>query len=535
MNFDFAMKFGRKPSSIVVVDISSGLKLSGISIKDNKVNALKEYEFPVAAQKDEFILKSLQNFLKESSGQDKEAVLIPSSGSYLIKRLQLPAVPKQELSQSIRWQIKEGVSFDNSKASLDFKIIKKITKEDGSEVFDIIVAVADNDKLISEVNIIKQAGLSCVAVIPAAAAYTGILSKYNSGQGKAGPVAILELQDDGCFIATYRDGQLDFYRELPVSISKLKQLLLATLITESGQAQLSGEQINKVLFEEGIPLEGSPYKDKAMAGQIVSLLRPGLERLAQEIKRSLLYYDSQYQGGQVEKIFVCGKGSRIINLDKFLAAQISLPVVMSLFMDKVNAAASIRKEQLIDSCGDISAASSYIDSLNILPTEFRSEKIETFQKVSLRWIAGIIFLMLLVSFIFASGTTAVYQKRLDNSLVHLQVISQVKNLKGRLDSFKNFISGLRDTDVEVGKVLKRFSIIAPADLFFDELNINCDAKTGALTGHITNIVNPDAILAKLVDGMVSTAYFKDVNIASMEQTEMGAKAVSKFQVDFKLQ
>lgn len=156
-----------------------------------------------------------------------------------------------------------------------------------------------------------------------------------------------------------------------------------------------------------------------------------------------------------------------------------------------------------------------------------------FKKPGAVIVAGIV-LLLFVFFVFNYRITADYQKRLDNSLERLQVISQVRSLKGRLDSFNNYISGLRDNDVEAGKVLKRLSNIARADLFFDEISIDCDAKTGVISGHINNIVDPDAILAKLVNGMAATSYFRDVNIAPMGQAETGAKTAPKFQVDFKL-
>jgi len=533
LRHNFSLGFSKNPNSLIVVDLSSGLKLLCVSLKDYKVKKLELLDLP-QEKPESFILQSLQNFLKNISVSEKKAVLIPPNNTFIIKRLQLPALPKAELAQSIRWQIKDEAAFDNSRAAIDFQILKKLTKEDGSELLDIILAAGDSDKLTTLVNIIKQAGLSCVAVTPAASAYAAMATRYLA-RNDPGAIAILDLQEESSFFALYKDNHFDFYRELPVSISKLRQLLADTLITESGKVQLTDEQINKVLFEDGVPVEGSSYSDKALAGQIISLLRPGLERLSQEIKRSLLYYDSQYKSGPAQSIHICGKASKIINLDKYLSAELSLPVSSADFIGKFSADPAVSKELLEESCCDVAAAAGFSSGLNILPAEFRSEKIETLQKLSLRWLAGIAFLLLLVSFIFASGTTAVYQKRLDNSLVHLQVISQVRILKNRLDSFNNFISGLRDSDVEAGKVLKRFSNITPAELFFDELNIDCDAKTGVITGHITNILNPDAVLGKLVNAMNATAYLKDVNIASMQQAQIGAQPVSKFQVDFKLE
>ena len=533
MSFNFDVLLGNKINSIIVVDLSSGLKFINSNIKDSKITAIAAVDLPVDG-KETFIQKALTDFIKENNIQHKETILIPSSGSYMIKRLQLPDLPKQELLESIKWQIKDDLPFDAANSIVDYQIIDKSTKEDGSIKLDIMVVAGDYEKLVKQVGIIKDQGLTCLSVIPAPFSCSTAIEKYSTHDTNTN-LAIFELQEANSFLSVYKNSRLNFYRELPVSVANFRVLLTATLVTEKGQLRLTEEEIKRVLFDDGMPLEGVPYKNSELGGQVISLLRPGLERLSQEIKRSLVYYESQFNGGKISKMYICGKAVKMPNLDKFLSTYFGIPVSVSALADKITLDIPAGSKDLSGSCCAVAAAIGYLDNVNILPNEFRSEKIEMLQRVSLRWLGGIGFIFLVVSFIFAAGTTSLFQKRLNNANTHLQVISEVKHLKNEVDSFTAFIKNIRDSDVEAGEIMKKLSNVSPADLFFETLDVDCGAKIGVINGYIVNIVNPDDVLAKLVNSMAGSVHFKDVSIVSLEQADMEGNKVSKFQLSFKLQ
>ena len=66
--------------------------------------------------------------------------------------------------KAIRWQLKKESPFDAAKAILDYQIIKKTTKEDGSAFYDIICALAQEDQVREMILKLKQLGLKCVGV-----------------------------------------------------------------------------------------------------------------------------------------------------------------------------------------------------------------------------------------------------------------------------------------------------------------------------------------------------------------------------------
>ena len=528
------VSLSKKIGSVIVVDISSKLTLLNVELKGRiKVSALKSVEL-TENKEDEIVLKSIQGFIQENNIRHKNAILRPSLDSLLIKRIQLPAVPENELPEAIKWQLKEDISFDLSKAVLDFSIIKKTDKEDGSKVLDIMCALAQEQEIKRWVLLLKQLGLRCLSVGLLPFGYEKIIKRYIT-QEKEKTTGILHLADDICFIALYKDSNLEFYRELPISVNRLKQSLTGVLVSDKGKIKLSDDEVDEVLFNVGIPQEDTVYKDKISSIQILSMLRPILERLAVEIKRSLTYYGSQFQGGGVDKILISGSAVRIHNLDKFLSKELPLSIDKLSLEDKIKVSSGVDSQVFAQKYASFGLALDYDEGISVLPYEFRTEKIEKLEKISLRWIAFITFLLLIVSFIFAKGGVVSYQKRLENAKLHLNVLSEVKDTKTKIDELNSFIMEVRNLEPPIGQMLKKLSNIALKGLFIINFSLDCDSKIGAITGFVKSVIgNPDIILTQFVGVMEDTAYFSEVTISSVEKRMQEDVEITEFSINFKL-
>lgn len=535
LNNIISKNISSKPASMLIIDLSSGIKMIDVDLRDViRINALKTVNLP-AENIEKNIQETILNFIKVNNITHKNVVLRPVLKTLVIKRLQLPVVPAAELSQAIKWQVKDEVKFDIAEAVLDYQVIRKSAKADGTEVLDIICAAAQEDEVRKQVLMLKQAGLSCLCVDFLAFGYTKIIEKFIDKKADE-TIGILHLDDDICYIGFYKNNKLDFYRELPVSINKIRQALSSELVTQDKEiVRLSAEEIEDILFKSGIPLGGSKYKDKLSSGQILALLRPSLELLAQGIKRSFAYYDSQLNQGQVKRMFVNSKAAGIVNFEDVLKSEFSLDTMKLPFIEKFEFLNKIDKKNIVENYAALGMAIDFENNINLLPHEFKSEKIETLERLSLRWVAFIACILLAVSFVFSKASTIGYQKRLDNAVLHLNVLSQVKETKEELDKFNLFIKDIRNLDAPAGDILKKFSNIVPALLYFDTLDIDCYAKTGNITGYIKSYQkNPDTILTDFVDAMNDAYIFKDVNVSTVEKTSIDKEIVTKFQITFSL-
>jgi type IV pilus assembly protein PilM len=544
MNIDNMLSFFKEKLNIILkVNVDSVIVLSvetakltllNIDLKGKiSVDALKEVEFE-AGNKDSVILSSLRSFLQENSILSKHVILRPFLNSLIIKRIQLPIVPDKELLEAIKWQLKDDISFDLSEAVLDFSIIRKTTKEDGYRVFDIICAIAHEKEVNSYVLLIKQLGLSCLSVGVLPFGYEKLVERYLKQQNDD-PLGILHLSQDTCCLNIFKNNKLVFYRELPISVTQLRDSLRGALVSHSGRVELSLEEADDVLFTVGVPDKDSVYKDKINSSQILSMLRPMLERLAGEIKRSLAYYESYFQGSPVNKIFISGRGVGIQNIDNFLGKELSFDIAKLSIKDMIALPANVEPQAIVQNLYSLGLALDFKNNVNILPFEYRSEKSEKLQKFSLRWIAFAAFLLFFVSFIFVHAGVKLYQSQLDNAKVHMNVLSEVLTIKEKNEQLNSFVKEIRDSEFPVGRMLKKISSVTPKDLFFVDLSLDCDSNKGSIKGYIKNSdKNPNVTLAKFIADMKNSAYFSEAAISKVAQNDSGGVVVTEFDISFKL-
>lgn len=531
----FSKKPSSKPVAVLIVDLSAGIRMIDVGFKEAiRVNAVKTAGLP-AENREKAIQEAITDFIAENDITHKNVILRPALKTLLIKRLQMPVVPASELTQAIKWQIKDDAKFDISAAVLDYRIIRRTTKSDGTEALDIICAAAAEEEIKKEVAVFKQIGLSCLSVNFLAFGYAEIIGKF-IGKEADEVIAVLHLDDDICYIGFYQNDKFDFYRELPVSINKFRQALSSELVTpDKGRVKLASEEIEDILFKSGIPLGDTKYRDKLSSGQIMALLRPCLEELVQEIKRSYVYYDYQFKQGQVRKLFIDSKAARMTNLADVLKNGFALDVSEFPFIADFELSAKVDKKNFTEYYAALGMAVDFENNINLLPQEFKSEKIEMLERVSLRWVAFAACLLLSVSFFFAKASSAGFQRRLDNALLHLSVLAQVKETKEKSDKINRFIKDIRKQDDPLGDILKKFSSIVPGLLYFDALRIDCEAKTGKITGYIKSSGrNPDTVLTDFIDAMNDSYIFKDVNVSAVEKTSYDQGNISRFQITFSL-
>lgn len=86
---------------------------------------------------------------------------------------------------------------------------------------------------------------------------------------------------------------------------------------------LEAEPMVELEGDQGTDVPASPEQNVRSA--VVDAVTPVLAELATEIRRSLDYYTTRYQN-RPEQIFLCGGTAKIPNLDRFLEAELGVPV-----------------------------------------------------------------------------------------------------------------------------------------------------------------------------------------------------------------
>ena len=79
-----------------------------------------------------------------------------SGHSVIIKKIQVPAMAQEDLSEQIRWEAEQYIPFDINDVRLDYQVLSD--GEPGHDNMDVLLVAVKRDKVNDYVSVISQAG-----------------------------------------------------------------------------------------------------------------------------------------------------------------------------------------------------------------------------------------------------------------------------------------------------------------------------------------------------------------------------------------
>ncbi|MDD4879597.1 MAG: pilus assembly protein PilM, partial [Candidatus Omnitrophica bacterium] len=250
-----------------------------------------------------------------------------------IRYFSIPKMSDREISEAVKWQMKDKVSLPLDELAMDYKLQE--IAEAGVSKYKVKLAAMPAKAIESIVKELAGAGISPAALFPPPLAIEKLSGRLGLKEGETS--AIADIGHDYTGINIIKDNSLVFTRRV-----------------NSG-----GEAITK------------------------DLNRPAAERLVQEIERSLHYYGDESSGDKVKTVVLTGGGASIKGLAEFLQENLGIPVLPG---DPFNGI-SLAKGALADPAwtpgvfaNAVGAALSEGRGINLLPPELKQKTICTFEK-----------------------------------------------------------------------------------------------------------------------------------------------------------
>lgn len=479
-------------------------------------------------EKRDEIVNFINNFLKTNSISEKETFLTLSDlESIIIKQLVLPAVPKEEIQEVIKWQLKGEVPFNIENAVLDWQIVKEYSDEDGTKKNIITCILAASEIINKNLSILGDCGLTPLRISSSPFNYAYILSHL---QENPSVIAVLDMGYKDTTLCIY-NSKLNFIRNLAFSSHKLTQSLTATLISDRGKVELSYEKAEDIKKTFGIPAEKvGILKDNIQASQVISLMRPFLEELTRELKRSLEYFSSSPKEKSPSVFYITGGGANLKNLERYLGKELNINISKLPLPGCINTQ-KIDKEKLEKDQSQMMSAigASLADSggINLLPQELKTQKIEFIETVSLRVVTIILSAILLFSLFIFKFQERDYKKRLKTAQIHLQTIEGIRVLKQKIYLMQLAIDRIQKHRIPVDGLLKQISNIVPGNILLNELNLDTEGHVLILKGAVSaseSVAQP--VLTDFMKKIETSAFFSDValviskNIGGVQEFEI---------------
>jgi type IV pilus assembly protein PilM len=316
---------------IIGLDIGShSIKLIGLKMtsKGPFLTCVGMKEIPPGTDKEDVktfseILKAL---VEEVGLKTKKVNPVVSGLGVQVKRISVPSLPKAELKEAVRWEVKNYLPFPVETAEIDSYVLNEYV-EDNVKKLNLMVVACPKNLIDRTLSIAEGAGLQPIHLDVAPFALWNTLSVWNQIK-KEEIVALIDLGAEKTGIYLFKDGILQLSREVTPAGADMTRAIMEGIGPE-GEPEIIFERGEEIKQEMGIPSEPSRERtgDKsASLSKISFLVRPVLERLSAEIGRSLDYYRTQFNEERIDRLLLTGGGANLKNIVSYLAGELRLPI-----------------------------------------------------------------------------------------------------------------------------------------------------------------------------------------------------------------
>lgn len=252
------------------------------------------------------IVEAVKNLLASLNVKAKEAACSISGNSVIIRKISLPVMPVEELEDQIHWEAEQYIPFDINDVNVDFEILSP-DEQDPSKM-NVLLVASKKDIINDYMAVFAEAGLKLVVVdVDSFAVQNAYETSYSPEMNEV--VALVNIGASIINLNIVRGGFSLFTRDVQMG---------GNLYTEEIQKQFS------------LNSEEAEMKKVAAAGsddpRLLEVLSRVNETIANEMRRSLDFYNSTAGEERISKVYLSGGGARTAHLVDAVQQRLALPV-----------------------------------------------------------------------------------------------------------------------------------------------------------------------------------------------------------------
>ncbi|MFH1202118.1 MAG: type IV pilus assembly protein PilM [Candidatus Omnitrophota bacterium] len=541
---DFKLDLIKKSSEFIGLDIgTSSIKLVRLKAEGDNFTVLdfSLHEIPAKVQetKDLAALKTIiQDIFKEKGLAYKGVNSMVSGVGLAVKRTLVPDMSREELLGAIKWALKDQVPFDLDKSSIEFEITGEAIGIDGIKKKEVMVVAVNEDSLKRHITLIKESGLESQGVSVLSYAISNFVKIDNSIRPNQ-ISALIDIGADKTEIMFFKGKQLQFVRQITTAANTITRALTGVVVSFPDKIELSFDEAEKIKRTHGIPEEDARMlsDSKIPPSKILMLMRPVLERLLNEIKRSLDYYRQEFKQERIDRLILCGGGARLKKLDEFLAKGLSdikvelISMPKSIYCEPVNQ--DKFKELLPSLAVALGLALGKGEGLNFLPKELRAQvkQIREIEKSTLRVISVVISVVFIFSLLWMNQKMNTFKRHLVSLSQYWSMLEKITEARRSLDKRKLLYDEIIVDQPDLYGILKSISDIIPKTAELNSLVLNQEKRELDLKGMlITTEYTTEMMLADFLLSLEGAPYFTKATLISSSKTEKLQLPAAEFEL-----
>jgi hypothetical protein len=319
-------------------------------------------------------------------------------------------------------------------------------------------------------------------------------------------------------LVIFQDRELVFSRKLPVAGQDFTQEMTQALVSDHGRTELTLEEAESIKKKYGIPGsdDSKIIEDKIAGAQLISLLRPNLEKLTTEIERSFAFYREKEQGAAVELLLLLGGGSNLKNLTKNLSESLRIPVQLgnpvAAFPSSGPSLVNDDPETAHSFASALGAALASPGDINLLPIEIKQQTKLLIKRSSIKALVTAVVVSLILLYTGMRIRLGIYDKRVAAMELELRALSpQIEELPKQA-----FLCSFLNQRIYWSDALKEISNLIPEPVYLTEMNATENILT--LKGEIKSPgLAGEQFLTEFMCSL-QKGVFKEVNLISLKDS-----------------
>lgn len=234
------------------------------------------------------LTEALKELIKKARIKSGDAVIsLSGHSSVIIKRITLPEMSEEELSESIKFEAEQYIPFSIDDVNLDFQILGP-REEPGS--MDVMLVAVKRDVINDYVSVIREAGINPVIVDVNTFALENMYG-LNYETEPDSNIALINIGANSINMNIVRDGVSVFTRD------------------SSSGSHIHTEDLQKEFhldYEEAERLKRGAAIEKVSPEDARAVVRSASDRIISEVSRAIDFFKTSYTKTAIKEIILSG-------------------------------------------------------------------------------------------------------------------------------------------------------------------------------------------------------------------------------------
>lgn len=523
----FSIDLGVEKIAAVVLEKNS----NGFRLVDEFI------EFRSPGQDDHWWKEKLKQWIQQKQWRSKKVFFVHSQVPAVLRRFQIPKVASSELKNAIHWQIKDQLPFPIEEAVVEYRLIGYLSGTEGASQVDILAAAAPKAEIQKWADQLESLGfeVKSFGLVPSALE-SGI---HQSAAYAHQTVAVLEMGAEATSLVIIGKPGILFYRQLQVTGKTITESLTGSIVMDSGRVDITLQQAEELKKKYGIPDRNTAEYDHERSVSLNKLgvmMRPALEKLSNEVHRTLEYYHMQCgQADQkVTRLLLSGGTGQMKGLTAFLKESLDLPVELLDFAGtllKITAAPE-RSARFNVALG---LAFQGANSFNLLPLNYRLKSFKETQAAVVRVFGVAACSILALVFLYQHWNLKQMELQLNAAQGSVKNMGMILAVKKEIEQRKEWTWKIRQAELLCPNLMAELSQAVPANLLLDEFTFDQEKKELLLKGIIyAEAEESQEQLSDFIQRLQNCQWVAQVRLTTTLQAQQEGRNGARFEISCKL-